>query len=317
MAVIILILGFALLIKGAHWFVEAASHLARLLKVSDIVIGLTVVAFGTSTPEVFVNIMASLAGSDDIVIGNILGSNTANVLLILGISGIIYPLKVMSNTVWKEIPLSILAAFIFYVLVNDHLIDGHSFQQLSRIDGIVLLSFFGIFLTYVVNLSKQQGDIQDQHILSLRWGKTLFLLAGGLACLVVGGKLVVEGAVDLARFLGVSESLIGLTVVAVGTSLPELATSVVAAMKKNADIAVGNIVGSNIFNIFFILGISAIIRPVAYNSQNNIDALVGLGAAALTLFVMFVGKKKTFARSEGILFVALYVAYIVFLIQRG
>ncbi|MFH1615497.1 MAG: calcium/sodium antiporter [Planctomycetota bacterium] len=311
------VVGFLLLIKGASFLVDGASRLAGILKVSDLVIGLTVVAFGTSFPELFVNIFASIKGNTGIAIGNILGSNIFNILLILGVSAIIYPLKVSAGTVWKEIPLTLLAAVLLGILANDKLIDRSSISALTRIDGLVLLSFFVIFLYYIFGITRPQRnsgtDTSDgEHTLA----KSIFLVILGLLCLMVGARWVVDGAVKLALSLRVSESLIGLTIVAAGTSLPELATSSVAAYKKNADIAVGNIVGSNIFNIFFILGISSIVRPLPFQAKDNVDVGVTIFSSLLLFICMFTGKKRLLDRWEAVIFILLYSAYITFLIIR-
>jgi cation:H+ antiporter len=315
---VLFIIGFLLLIKGADFLVDGATVIARILKVSDLVIGLTVVAFGTSFPELSVNIFASIKGNTEISIGNILGSNIFNILLILGVSAIIYPLKVSKGTVWKEIPLTLLAAVLLGVLANDKLIDGSSISVLTRIDGIVLLAFFVIFLCYIFGITRPpeipEGDRPaKKHSLS----KSISLVILGLFCLMIGARWTVNGAVKLALALGVSESLIGLTIVAAGTSLPELATSSVAAYKKNADIAVGNIVGSNIFNIFFILGISSVIRPLPFQAKNNIDIGATIISSLLLFIWMFTGKKRFLDRWEGIVFVFLYGVYMVFVILRG
>jgi cation:H+ antiporter len=303
------------LIKGAGFLVDGASSIARRLKISDLVIGLTVVAFGTSTPELFVNIIASVRGDTGIAVGNILGSNIANILLILGISSIIFPLSVTKGTVWKEIPLSLLAALLLGILVNDQLIDRKGFSALTRIDGLVLISFFVIFLYYSFSIAKRVEGM-DEHVPSKEYGllRSSFLVIIGLVGLAVGGKWIVEGAIHLASALGVSQSFIGVTVVAVGTSLPELATSVVAAHKKNAEIAVGNVVGSNIFNIFWVLGLSSLIKPIPFQSRNNIDIGVVILSSGLLFITMFTGKKKLLDRWEGIIFVVLYMSYIIFLI---
>ena len=313
--IILLVIGFVLLIKGADFLVDGASSIARRFKISDLVIGLTVVAFGTSTPELFVNIIASIRGDTGIAVGNILGSNIANILLILGISSIIFPLSVTKGTVWKEIPLSLLAALLLGILVNDQLIDKKGFSALTRIDGLVLISFFVIFLYYSFSIAKRVEGM-DEHVPSKEYGflKSFLLIIVGLVGLAVGGKWIVEGAIHLASASGVSQSFIGVTVVAVGTSLPELATSAVAAHKKNAEIAVGNVVGSNIFNIFWVLGLSSLIKPIPFQSRNNIDIGVVILSSVLLFFYMFTGKKKLLDRWEGTVFVLLYISYILLLI---
>jgi cation:H+ antiporter len=312
---ILLVTGFILLIKGANLLVDGASSVGRKLNISDLVIGLTIVAFGTSSPELFVNIFASIKGNTDIAIGNVLGSNIANIFLILGVSALIFPLVVGKGTVWKEIPLSLLAALLLGVMANDRLIDKSDTSALTRIDGLVFLAFFIIFMYYSFGIAKRIDGI-DSHLPQKQYGllKSLLLIAAGLACLGVGGNLIVNGAVQIASRLGVSQSLIGLTIVAIGTSLPELATSAVAAYKKNPEIAVGNIIGSNIFNIFFVLGLSSIIKPLPFNPSSNVDIGVVILASLLLFLWMFTGKKRSLDRWEGMIFLILYGCYITFLV---
>jgi len=310
---ILFIIGFVLLIKGADLLVDGASSIAKKLKISAIVIGLTIVAFGTSAPELIVNIMASASGNTDIAIGNILGSNIANILLILGISAIIYPLATKRNTVWKEIPLSLLAAIIVGVMANDMLIDGAGFSGLTRIDGITLIAFFIIFLYYTFGIAKVSGEANSE-IKQYSYLKSIIYIIIGLVGLAVGGKWIVDGAIKIAELFNVSQSLIGLTIVAIGTSLPELATSAIAAYKKQTDIAIGNIVGSNIFNIFWVLGVSSIIRPLPFNVSSRPDILMTIFASLLLFLIMFIGKKNTVERWQGALMVTIYIGYISFLI---
>jgi cation:H+ antiporter len=315
LTIVLLIIGFALLVKGADFLVEGASSIGRKLNISDLVVGLTVVAFGTSAPELFVNVISSIRGETGIAIGNVVGSNIANILLILGISSIIFPLTVTRGTVWKEIPLSLLAALLLGVLANDHLIDRMGFSELTRIDGLVFLSFFIIFMYYSVSIAKEiQG--MSEHVPSKQYGlvKSSLLIVGGLAGLLLGAKWIVDGAVYVASAMGVSQSLVGLTMVAVGTSLPELATSAVAARKGNVEIAVGNVVGSCIFNVFFVLGISSIIKPIPFDTRNDVDVGVMVLANILLFAYMFTGKRRRLDRWEGVVFAALYVGYIAFLI---
>lgn len=315
MTYILFVIGFFVLIKGADLLVDGSSSIAKKLKISNIVIGLTIVAFGTSAPEFIVNIFASANGNTEIAIGNILGSNIANILLILGISAIIYPLVTKNNTVWKEIPLNLLAAILLGILVNDVRIEGGTFSGLSRIDGFVLLAFFIIFLYYTFGISKVTGEISDEpNIKQLSNLKSLLYIVGGLLGLVMGGKWIVDGAVKIAELFNVNQSLIGLTIVAIGTSLPELATSAIAAYKKQTDIAIGNVVGSNIFNIFWILGFSALIRPLPFNKTSDFDIIMTILASAILFITMFIGKKHTIEKWQGIIMILFYIAYIVFLI---
>ena len=310
------IVGFVILIKGADLLVDGASTIARRFNVSDLVIGLTVVAFGTSTPELFVNVMASIQGNTDIAIGNVVGSNIANVFLILGVSSIIYPLTVSKGTVWKEIPFSLLAAIVLFVVANDQLLDGSQVSDLTRIDGIVLFSFFIIFIYYTTSIATRIEGMED-HVPAKQhgWLRSSLYIILGLAGLTFGGKWIVDGALAIAARFGMSESLVGLTIVAVGTSLPELATSAVAAYKRNVEIAVGNVVGSNIFNIFFVLGISAIIKPLPFQMKSNRDIGVVIFSSLLLFLFMFTGKKRSLDRWEGLIFLGCYgvfVAYLVF-----
>ncbi|MDD5103849.1 MAG: calcium/sodium antiporter [Candidatus Peribacteraceae bacterium] len=329
-AVLFLIIGFVLLVKGADWLVDGASAIAKRFGISDLAIGLTIVAFGTSAPELIVNIVASAQGNSDIAIGNVLGSNIANILLILGVSAMIAPVVVQRSTVRKEIPFSLLAAVLLFVMANDALVDGYTHSELSRSDGLALLGFFILFLAYTagLKLESSKGLSDGKKPPSAPISFLLILL--GLVGLVAGGKLTVDSAVVIARSLGMSEALIGLTIIAVGTSLPELATSAVAAMKKKADIAVGNIVGSNIFNIFLILGVSATIRPLPFPPASNADLLMVIIATILLFFTIHNGwaAKRIFLwwkqhdqyiirRWEGALLLTTYVAYIVYIVWRG
>ena len=315
---LLFIAGFVLLIKGASFLVDGASAMARRLNVSDLVIGLTVVAFGTSTPELFVNVIASAKGNTGIAIGNVLGSNIANILLILGVSSVIHPLEVTKGTVWKEIPFSLLAALVLGVMANDQLIDQKNFSALSRIDGLILLSFFSIFMYYSYSIAGEiEGVKQHVQMEEKSTVKSLFFVGAGLTALALGGKWIVDGAVVIAKNFGMSESLIGLTIVAVGTSLPELATSATAAYRRNAEIAVGNVIGSNIFNIFFVLGISSIIKPLPFNLKDNLDIGAVILASLLLFLFMFTGKKRSLDRWEGAIFLVLYAVYIIFLFVTG
>lgn len=312
---ILFIIGFFLLIKGADLLVDGSASIAKKLKISSIVIGLTIVAFGTSAPEFIVNIFASAQGNSEIAIGNILGSNIANILLILGISAIIYPITAKKNTVLKEIPLSFLAIVILGLMANDMIIDGGTFSGITRIDGLILLSFFIIFFYYTFGITKSTDDIVEKDEIKIfSYSKAVLFIILGLAGLVIGGKWIVDGAVKIAEFFNISQSLIGLTIVAIGTSLPELATSAIAAYKKQSDIAIGNVVGSNIFNIFWVLGASAIIRPLPFNTSSNIDIAMTIFASIVLFLVMFIGKKKVIERWQGVFMVTTYVGYVVFLV---
>jgi cation:H+ antiporter len=314
---LLFVLGFVLLIKGADLLVTGASSVAKKMRVSDLVIGLTIVAFGTSAPELFVNIFASIDGNTEIAIGNILGSNIANILLILGIAACIYPLAVQKTTTWKEIPFSLLAALVVGVLANDQLIDKRDSSALNRSDGIVLLGFFCIFMFYIIDIAKKTRSAHDESIKPMPNWKSVVYIVLGLTGLVFGGNWIVDGAVKIASSFGVSQSLIGLTVVAVGTSLPELATSAVAAYRKNTDIAIGNVVGSNIFNIFWILGLSSIIKPLPFQPASNADILMTIVASVLLFAFVFIGKRHLLQRWQGVMFILVYAVYTAYLIMRG
>jgi cation:H+ antiporter len=314
---ILLVAGFAILIKGADWLVDGSSSLAKSLNVSDLVIGLTVVAFGTSSPELFVNILASYEGRPEIAIGNILGSNIFNILAILGLSAMIYPITVQSNTVWKEIPFSLLAALVAGVVANDVLIAGQDRSAIDRVDGLVLLLFFAVFMYYVLDVARNNPQPADSEYKRLPGWKAVLFIVVGLAMLVLGGRWIVDSAVQIAQAFSVSEKLIGVTIVAIGTSLPELATSLIAARKKNSDIAVGNVVGSNIFNIFFILGTSSLILPLPIQSTSNVDLLMTVFASVLLFVVMFIGRKHILHRWEGLTFLGVYVLYVIYTVMAG
>jgi len=317
---ILFVVGIFLLIKGADYLVDGSSSLAKKFKVPTLVIGLTIVAFGTSMPELIVNILASLKGNGDIAFGNIVGSNIANILLILGITATIKLLKVQHSTTWKEIPFSLLAAIVLLVFASTMFLDKLAISSILRFEGIILLLFFAIFLYYVIELARRnKSQMKDDklEIKKLSSLKIFLYILGGLVALYFGGKLVVEGAVALARLFGMSEYFISLTIVAVGTSLPELVTSIIAALKGDSDMAIGNVVGSNIFNIFWILGVSALIAPITIPTFAIIDLLVLLGTTFLLFLFMFIGRKHELERWQGIVFILMYIAYIVHLIMRG
>ena len=310
----LLLIGFLVLIKGADWLVIGASSLARKHNVSDLAIGLTVVAFGTSAPEMVVNVFSAIQGHQDIAFGNVIGSNNFNLFVILGIAGLIAPIAVQSSTVYREIPLSLLAVILLFFLANDFFLSDK--LLLSRIDGLILLAMFALFLFYVKNqVGKDIKEPEEPHkqYTNLRiWG----LILAGLTGLVAGGRLVVDNAINIATDFGISEKIIGLTIVAAGTSLPELATSVVAAVKKNNDIAVGNIIGSNIFNIFLILGVSSLINPLKYDRSFNGD-IYFLAAGTVVLFIlMFTGRRKKLDRWEAAILLSSFIFFTAFFVVR-
>lgn len=324
-----LAVGFALLVKGADWLVNGAADVARRFGISDLFIGLTIVAFGTSMPELIVNVIASMQGQTDIAIGNVVGSNIANILLILGATAMLASLDVQSSTVRKEIPFSLLAAVVLFVMANDGIVDGYGVSELGRGDGLVLMAFFLLFLYYTFGIAKQ-SDVQERPDASRSAWISILLIVAGAAALAGGGKLAVDGAVGLARIWGVSDALIGLTIVAVGTSLPELASSMVAAYRGKADIAVGNAVGSNVFNIFWILGLSAVIKPLPFSETMNVDLLVVCAATLLLLAAVHNGhvhrriflwwrQKESFSIRawEGATLAGAYACYLAYIVWRG
>ena len=311
----LLLVGLALVIKGADFLVNGASALAMRLRISEMVIGLTIVAFGTSAPELVVNVFSSLAQKNELVLGNIIGSNVFNTLLILGIAGLIYPLKVQRNSVRKEIPFSFLVTVFFFLAANDFFLSGTAGGTISRLDGLALLGLFALFLYYTFGLSKIKSDSSSEVIL-LPLSKTWLFIILGFVGLFLGGKLVVDYAVIIARELHVSDKLIGLTIVSAGTSFPELATSAVAAYKKRSDLAVGNVVGSNIFNLLLIIGVSAEISPIPYSTAFNFDLFIfGVGTLFL-LIAMFTLKSHRLDRWEASILLSLYIIYMVMIIFR-
>ena len=318
LAIVLVIVGFCLLIFGANWMVEGASMLAKKYNISDLAIGLTIVAFGTSAPELVVNTIASTNGYSDIILGNIIGSNNFNLFIILGITGAIFPISVKSSTCWKEIPISFIAAALLLLFANDIFLNGFGFQghstSLSRIEGGMMLFLFFVFLYYVFTQMKNEDEPEAVMTNIKPLWKIYSLIIIGLTGLIVGGKLVVDNSVEIASSMGVSEKIIALTIVATGTSLPELLTSVVAALKKNSDIAIGNVIGSNIFNIFLILSISSIIKPISYNLKFNWDLLLLIVGTLLLLVFMLTGKKKKLDRWEAVILFLIYVSYTIYLV---
>lgn len=311
--ILFLFTGFVILIYGADKLVDGGSALASRLNVPNIVIGLTVVAFGTSAPELVVNIISSAKGESALALGNVLGSNIFNILAILGVTAAIYPIAVKKATTWVEVPMTLFAAaLIFITFCNDHWPVPDSYV-ISRTEGIVFLCFFLIFVTYTLVLARKgQGEevIVKAHTLP----KSILLIVIGLTGLIAGGQLLVKGAVSIAESLGISQRIIAITIISIGTSLPELATSLVAARKKNVDMAIGNVVGSNLFNTFLILGTSAVIQPIPMSAENLTDILTNLLATLLLFLFIFTGKGRQIEKWEGIVFLLLYLIYLFFLI---
>lgn len=315
---ILFAVGFFLLIKGADLMVDGASSIGKKYNVSSIVIGLTIVSFGTSLPELLVNLMASYNDSPDIGVGNVLGSNIANILLILGISALINPLPITRNTYFIEVPFSLTATLLVGFLANAAIFNESSEIKISRFDGIILLFFFVLFMGYVYIVSKQRkSEFSNEEYKVMPMKKSIILIVIGMVGLYFGGKWVVEGAIVIATQLGMSESFIGLTVIAIGTSLPELVTSAVAAFKKDTDIAVGNVVGSNIFNLLWILGLSATLKPIPYDVISNSDIFMIIASSTALILAVVIGKRPIISRWEGFFFLVAYIWYIVFLLGRG
>ncbi|MBS4024527.1 MAG: calcium/sodium antiporter [Clostridia bacterium] len=319
MAYLLLLLGLLLLIKGADFFVNGASGVAKFLRVPPMLIGLTIVAFGTSSPEAAVSIDASLKGLAGITLGNVLGSNIFNIAFIIGVVAVIRPLKVEQVTIRKEIPFTLLASITLYILIADKSLQSLNYNIVSRADGLILLLFFMIFLYYLFEIarnSRENTSSKDELTANKKTADIyIAYIIGGLIGIIAGANLVVKGSTSIALQLGMSEVLVGLTIVALGTSLPELITSIVAAIKHESEIAIGNIVGSNIFNILFVLSISSIISPIPVDDKFQIDALIMI-IYTLILFIFSMTYHKI-NRAEGISLFALYTGYIFFIILRN
>jgi len=311
---LLIIAGIVVLVVGAEIMVRGSASMAKKWGVSSIVIGLTVVAFGTSAPELVVNLFSAFQGTTDLAIANVVGSNLANILLVLGVGGSLTALKVQKGTTFKEIPFALLAIVLVFIMGNDGSLDGATQNILSRADGLAFLSFFMIFLYYTFGISKAEGE--RNTVEEYTWMTSILMFIIGIMALVFGGKLIVDNAVILAALAGMSEGLIGLTIVAVGTSLPELATTVVAVRKGQVDLAIGNAIGSNIFNVFWILGLTAVIKPLPFDVNANSDVLFTILATLLLFLFMFIGKRHKLQRTQGFLFITLYIGYIAYAILR-
>ncbi|MCI1682223.1 MAG: calcium/sodium antiporter [Bacteroides sp.] len=318
MNILLLIGGLVAILLGANALTDGGASIAKRFSVSPLVIGLTIVAFGTSTPELAVSISSALKGSTGIAIGNIVGSNIFNTLMIVGCTALFAPIVISKNTLRKEIPLCILSSVVLLICSNDIFLNHETENILSVTDGLILLCFFAIFMGYTFAIAFQESSKEaSEDVKELPIWKSTFYIIGGLGLLILGGNFFVNGASGIARSLGVSESVIGLTLVAGGTSLPELATSIVAALKKNPEIAIGNVIGSNLFNIFFVLGCSASITPLHITGDNNFNLLMLVGSSILLwLFGLFFAK-RTITRIEGSILVLCYIAYITLLIYTA
>lgn len=314
---ILLLAGLVLLVKGADFFVDGSSSIAVKLKVPSLIIGLTIVAFGTSAPEAAVSIIAGVKGQNDIAMGNVIGSNLFNLLAVIGICAAIRPINIKKEIIAREYPFSMLAVFALIVLSGDLYLGEGGANVLSRSDGIILLLFFGVFLYSVMSTaldsiknSPPEENVQPKYTI----GKAVIFSILGLAGIIVGGQLVVNSATQIAYAFGISEALVALTIVAVGTSLPELVTSIVAAKKGESDMAVGNVVGSNIFNVYFVLASSSAIHPLNISMENIIDLII-LMFVMILVYVFCITSRKV-SRAEGIILVSLYIAYMVYIVMR-
>ena len=302
-AIALLIVGFVMLTKGADWFVDGSSALAFRLGIPQLVIGLTIVAMGTSAPEAAVSITSALKGNEGITVGNVVGSNIMNILLILGIASVIVPLAVQKSTRMIEIPYMIAIRVLFGVL-------GYTGEMVTRVEGGILWIAFLIYLGYLLWMAKKGKEDNEPDEKQKSLPVQLLMILIGLICIVLGSDFVVDGATEIAKVIGISERIIGLTIVAFGTSLPELVTSIAAARRGNADIAIGNIVGSNVFNILFVAGTSALISPIVFESKFVLDTAVATATAVL-LLVCVCNKESKLKRSGGIIMLAAYAAYFV------
>ncbi|WP_271397186.1 calcium/sodium antiporter [Salinicoccus roseus] len=318
MEYILLVIGFVLLIKGADYFVEGASNIAVKLNVSPLLVGLTIVALGTSSPEATVAILAALEGSPGVVLGNVIGSNIVNITVVVGLTALIAPLTVQSETVRKEIPFAMLAAIVLMILMADVALQGAGANIINRGDGIIILLFFSVFLYYVFEMARKNRSSTVEKVdadTGESWLKNILFTIGGLIAIIIGGEMVVSSATEIALSLGMSEALVGLTIVAIGTSLPEIMTSVTAALKGKGDMAIGNVVGSNIFNIFFVTGTASTVAPIAAESKLFFDGWVMVGLTVLLL--IFSRTHFKIGRREGAVLLLAYITYLVYIIMRN
>lgn len=321
--ILLLILGLGLILVGANYLIDGASAIAKRFGISDFIIGMTIVGIGTSTPEMVVSFISAAQGNADIAVGNIVGSNIFNILMILGVTAIILPLPLTGNNIKKDIPFALLAVFALIAAGADIMLDKAAANILSRTDGLLLLALFGVFMAYTIYSAqsgteavKQTDSSNNGDVSKPVWIAALMVI-GGLAGLVYGGDLFVASASSIAKMLGVSDAVIALTIMAGGTSLPELASCIAAALKKNSDLALGNVVGSNIANIFLILGGSSVIHPLNMNNMSVID-MGTLALATILLFITaFTFKKKTIDRAEGVIFILIYIGYVIFTIHNS
>lgn len=311
---ILFVIGFFSLIKGADLLVKGSSSFAKRLGISDFVIGLTIVAIGTSAPELVISLISGAEDKSSLLLGNLLGSNIANLLLILGSCALISPLVVKKRTIWREIPLMMFSACLA-VLLMTNLGTASAISYVSFNDGLILILFFLFFMYYVFSITKREKDVAVAETKKYKAWLSLVFIILGLAGLIIGANWIVDGASYIASSFGLKESFIGLTIVALGTSLPELATSLVAVYRKRQDIAISNVIGSNIFNLSLILGAPALINPIRFSSSLNLSIITVLSSTALFFIFMFIGQKKVLQRWQGGMFLVLYIAYLSWLIM--
>ncbi|WP_313799917.1 calcium/sodium antiporter [Cytobacillus sp.] len=319
MSIILLMIGFVLLIIGANFFVDGASKIASYLHISRLLIGLTIVAFGTSSPEATVSILAALGGNADVAIGNVVGSNIFNITLVVGLTAIIHPLQVENETIRKEIPFTLLASVALMIFISDKVLESASHHVVTRSDGLILLLLFFVFLYYLFEVARKgRSNAKEEKTAqptAAVWGKQILFTILGLGAIIFGGDLVVDSATEIALSFGMSKTLVGLTIVAVGTSLPELVTAITAAIKKESEIALGNIVGSNIFNILFVLGAAATISPLGADPKISID--ITLMIVLTLLLLVFSRTNFKIGKFEGIILAAAYIGYLIYIIVRN
>ncbi len=311
---VMLIGGLVLLIKGSDWFVDGSSNVAKACKIPSLIIGLTIVAFGTSAPEAAVSISASLKGSANVAIGNVIGSNIFNLLMVVGVCSLVKRLTVDNDIIKRDYPFNMLITFAFLFMIFDKLLDGQNIMTITRSDGLVLLCFFVIYMYYLIAGAMRQRQSMTFEEPTRSMPVSILFLLIGLGCVIAGGQLTVDGACGIARDLGVSENMIALTIVAVGTSLPELVTSVAALGKGESEIAIGNVIGSNVFNLLFIIGMAATVHPLAADPTVMIDSLFLIGANALVY--AFICKNKSTGRAAGALMVLMYIVFAAFVVIR-
>ena len=319
MDILLIIIGLGLLLGGANYLVDSSVAIAKRAKLSDFIIGITIVGMGTSAPELYVSLVSAFKGLGDMSVGNVIGSNICNTLLILGVTAIIAPFPIERNTLKRDIPFGVIVSLLLLVVCSVSLFPGDMSNSISRLEGIMLLVIFSGFLYYTVFHSKDTGPEAEETAKSSFDGKPVWLLitiaAASLAALIFGGDMFLNSTITVAKHLGLSESVISITLVAVGTSLPELITCIIAALKGNSQLALGNVIGSNIFNILLVLGISATVRPIQLTNINMTDLIVLVIASLLTFIAAFTFKKHAIDRKEGIIFVLFYIGYTIYLLR--